>query len=217
MKNVKKALLLFLCVAAIVGVTVMGTLAWLTDQSTVKNTMTVGKVDITVDETKVNPDGTEVPDADRVTENTYHLIPGKEYIKDPTMTVNKDSEESYVRMLLTLNYKTELDEIFAPGVDLQTIFVGYDATAWIYEGETTDALANTVTYEFRYKETVKPNGEDVVLEPLFEMITIPGTVTGEQLEMIQDLEITVIGHAIQTYGFADEDAAWAAFAEQTAP
>ena len=216
MKNMKKVLLIFLCLAAIIGATIMGTLAWLTDKEIATNTFTVGKVDITVDEAKVNPDGTPVANADRVKENKYHLIPGQTYIKDPTMTVDKDSEEAYVRMLLTINHKSELDEIFAPGIDLTTIFQGFDGSNWKHQGETL--VGNTVIYEFRYKETVKPNGsEDVVLDALFDSFTIPNTLDGDDLKKIENLTITVEGHAIQAAGFADADAAWAAFEQQVNP
>lgn len=216
MKNIKKALLICLCVAAIVGATIMGTLAWLTDQSTVKNTMTVGKVDITVDEEKVNPDGTSKDDGRTEEGNEYHLIPGQTYLKDPTMTVHAGSESSYVRMRLTLNCKKQLDAIFAPGIQLTDIFQGYDPDVWVFETETADTDLNTVTYEFRYHTIVEPNGQDdVPLEALFDSFTIPGEVTGTDLESIKDLTITVKGEAIQTLGFDSVDAAWAAFEQQT--
>ena len=215
MNTVKKTLLICLCVIAVVMASVLGTLAWLTDQETVVNTVTVGKVDITVDEAKVNPDGTPVTGADRVTGNQYHLIPGQTYTKDPTMTVKAGSTEAYVRMELTLNCKAELDAIFAPGVELTSIFQGYDASKWIYVGETTDG--NTVTYEFRYYTTVSAESADVELEPLFTSFTIPGELDGNDLNAIQSLQITVVGHAIQAQGFENADAAWAAFDQQTNP
>ena len=222
MKNIKKFLALSLCVAIVVSATVMGTLAYLTDQQSVANTFTVGQVDISVDEAKVNADGTKVENADRVTENTYHLIPGQTYTKDPTMTVKASSEEAYIRMLLKINCKSALDEIFAPdGMDLKTIFKGYDAEKWIYEKKTVDTAADTVTYEFRYKEPVEPvdidddeEKDDVVLEPLFASFTVPSDLDGEDLKSIGDLTITVEGHAIQRAGFDSDDDAWAAFAVQ---
>lgn len=216
MENMKKTVLICLCTIAIIVATVLGTMAWLTDRDTVVNTMTIGQVDIAVDEAKVNADGTPVAGADRVKENAYHLIPGQTYTKDPTMTVDGNSEESYVRMLLTLNCKTELDAIFAPDVELTAIFGGYDAANWVFEKETVDTTANTVTYEFRYKETVAPNGSDVVLDALFDSFTIPGTLDGADLKSIENLTITVTGHAIQAEGFESDDAAWSAFDTQWA-
>jgi predicted ribosomally synthesized peptide with SipW-like signal peptide len=103
MKKATKALLAILCVVLLVAGSVMATLAYLTDSDEVKNTVTVGKVDITVDESEVTPDGEPVDGADRVDGNEYHLIPGQSYVKDPTMTVKKGSEESYVRMLVSVN------------------------------------------------------------------------------------------------------------------
>ncbi len=219
MKNLKKILLIGLCVAAVIGATVAGTVAYLTDRASAVNTFTVGQVDITVDEAKVDPDGTPVPGADRVTENTYHLIPGQTYIKDPTMTVDKNSEEAYVRMLVTVNCASQLDAVFAPsGANLTSIFNGYDAANWIYETETRDTLSNTITYEFRYKETVDPDGtSDVVLDALFDSITIPGTLDGDDMKSIENLTITVVGHAIQKAGFDTDDAAWTAFDAQHNP
>lgn len=222
MKNVKKTLTICLCLMAVVTATVMGTLAYLTEQQAVTNTFTVGQVDITVNEAKVNADGTLIDGADRVTENNYHLIPGQTYVKDPTMTVKAKSEEAYVRMMVTINCKSALDDIFAPdGVNLTTIFNGYDATNWFYETETTDATADTITYEFRYKETVAPTDndedgqkDDEVLDALFDSFTVPGTLDGTNLKSIETLTITVEGHAIQAAGFDTDDAAWAAFAKQ---
>ena len=96
---------------------------------------------------------------------------------------------------------------------LTAIFNGYDAANWLYEGVTRDTEKNTITYEFRYKETVKPDGSDVVLDALFDSITVPNTLTGAQLATIADLEITAEAHAIQAAGFDDADAAWAAFSK----
>lgn len=215
MKNVKKALLICLCVAALIGATVLGTIAWLTDNATVVNTMTVGQVDILVDEQDVELDGTPIPNAPRVTENKYHLIPGNTYTKDPTMTVRKNSEASYVRMLVTLNCKSQLEAAFAPTANLMEIFEGYDPTVWPMFKETVDA--NTVTYEFRYPAPVDPDDTDIVLAPLFESFTIPGTMNSTQLQGLENLTITVAGHAIQAFGFTDADQAWTAFDAQQTP
>lgn len=211
-----KVVLMVLCAVAVITVSVLGTLAYLTSQDVVVNTFTLGKVNITLDETAVNTDGTPIANADRVKENKYHLVPGNTYVKDPTMTVVKGSEESYVRMLLTINCSKEFDDIFAPEVaDLTSIFNGYDANNWIYAETTRNETANTVTYEFRYKETVKPSVDnDIVLEPLFDSITVPGEFDSDDMASISNLKITVVGHAIQKSGFNSADAAWTAFNDQ---
>ncbi len=223
-----KVLILSLCAVLLAVVSVFGTMAYLTDQDSAVNVFTVGRVNITLDEAKVSPegkpldkDGNEVADisgADRVKGNKYHLIPGRTYVKDPTITVVKGSAETYVRMLVTINNLSELDLIFADngGADLTAVFGGYNSEKWVYEGESKNTGDNSITYEFRYAQTVKAGSdEDIVLEPLFTSITVPEEITREQLATIKDLEITVVGHAIQEAGFDSDDDAWAAFTAQT--
>lgn len=210
-----KVLITALCAVLLVTVSVLGTLAYLTSQDEVVNTFTVGKVNISLDEAAVNADGTEIAGADRVKENNYHLIPGQTYVKDPTLTVKAKSEDSYVRMLLTLNCADEFDAIYAPNkADLTTIFNGYDAANWIYETVTRDTAKNTITYEFRYKEIVTKSSTDTKLDALFDSITVPSIFDGADMESISNLKITVIGHAIQATGFTDANAAWTAFNAQ---
>ena len=211
MKTKSKALLLALCAVLLVAASVLGTMAYLTSQDQVKNTFTVGSVSIKLDEAQVNKDGTYVNGHNtRVKANEYHLLPGHTYYKDPTVTVLKGSEESYIRMLVTINEQDDLDAIFAPtGADLTSIF-GNVSSDWtlVKETENND---DTRTYEFRYKETVAAPNADVVLDDLFETITVPGTISAEQLATIKGLQITIVANAIQADGFANADTAWAAF------
>lgn len=212
MKTRSKALLLTLCAVLLVAATIFGTMAYLTSTDTVTNTFTVGKVNIKLDEAKANPDGSLVANADRVKANEYKLLPGHTYNKDPMVTVLSGSESSYVKMTVTFSKANELDAIFAPdGANLTSIFSGYDAANWIAKGNTKDATANTRTYEFWYKEAVAAPTADVALDALFDSITVPGTITGAQLATIEGMTITVNAYAIQADGFADADAAWAAF------
>ena len=103
MKTKSKALLLTLCAVLLIAASVLGTMAYLTSTDTVTNTFTVGKVEIELDETDVtNPTGP------RVKANSYKLMPGTTYTKDPTVTVKAGSEESYVRMKVTFNNATEI-------------------------------------------------------------------------------------------------------------
>ena len=215
MKTRSKALLLALCAVVLVVATVFGTMAYLTSQDQVVNTFTVGNVAIKLDEAKANADGTLVEGADRVKANSYKLLPGHTYNKDPMVTVLKGSESSYVKMTVTFTKAAQLDAIFDPnGADMTSIFNGYDSTNWIYKGNTENASANTRTYEFWYKEAVAaPNG-DVALDALFDSITVPGTITNEQLATIEGMTITVNAYAIQADGFANAEAAWAAFDAQ---
>lgn len=119
MKTKSKALLLTLCAVLLVAASVLGTMAYLTSSAEVKNTFTVGKVEIKLDEAKVTADGIPVEGADRVTANSYKLMPGTTYTKDPTVTVKAGSEESYVRMKVTFNNAAALMEMLPSADNLE--------------------------------------------------------------------------------------------------
>jgi len=209
MKTKSKALLTTLCAVLLVAASVLGTMAYLTSQDTVTNTFTVGSVAITLDEAKVDTDGTPVANANRVKNNSYKLLPSKTYTKDPMVTVLKGSESSYVKMTVTFSKASQLDAIFAPdGANLTSIFNGYDAANWIAKGNTKDTEANTRTYEFWYKEAVAAPDADVALDALFDSITVPDTITKEQLATINEMTITVNAYAVQADGFKDAAEAW---------
>ena len=116
MKKTKKILALALAAVMLVCTTVAATVAYLQDTDSVSNTFTIGQVDITLDELPVDPYGvpstSEVVDGetvwtpipteeledfeDRVKSNTYKLIPGHRYVKDPTVTVGALSEDAWL-------------------------------------------------------------------------------------------------------------------------
>lgn len=236
MKTKSKALLLILCAVLLVAASVLGTMAYLTSSAEVKNTFTIGKVEIKLDETDVtNPTGP------RVTANSYKLMPGTTYTKDPTVTVKAGSEESYVRMKVTFNNAAEIialctdpdmvDEVTGVENAFPLIrmvnFVEANAAKW--DGiipdnmvETEDMLAmpkyfvhdaatDTLTYYFYYKATASGAEGDVVLPVLFDSIKVPEWVTGEQLKALDNFRITVIAEAIQAGSFADAADAWSHF------
>ena len=213
-KNMKKKLLIMSVAMVLVCAFAVGmTIAYLTSTDSVVNTFTVGNVRIKLDEAAANPDGSLIEDTPRVKANSYKLIPGHTYNKDPMVTVLSGSESSYIKMTVTVTKSAQLDAIFAPtGADLTSIFDGYDAANWIYKGNTEDTTANTRTYEFWYKEAVAAPTADVALDALFDSITVPRTITNEQLATIAGMTITVNAYAIQADGFADAAAAWTAFA-----
>ena len=121
-RNRIKPLLTLCCALLLVAAGVFGTLAYLTGTDTVNNTFTVGNVKITLDEAKVNTDGTPVVGADRVKTNEYHLLPGHTYTKDPTVTVKTGSDASYVRMKVTFNNAKAIIALCTSGAFWPTAF-----------------------------------------------------------------------------------------------
>lgn len=236
MKKFRKVLALTLCAAALVGASVMGTMAYLTDNDEVTNTFTVGNVDITLDEAKVDEYGKEITDdgAERVDKNAYHLLPGGEYDKDPTVTVEAGSEDAYVRMMVTVSDISKLKNAFPQNDSegneiaanakyyagdvflLQQLVKGWDNNVWTSTNEVTvdQEDSNKVTYEFRYKEAVDKSTSDTKLEPLFTTIEIPGTLNNAEIAKLNKVTITVTAHAIQADGFDTAEEAWGTFTDE---
>lgn len=218
MKKTSKALLLMLCAVLLVAASVLGTMAYLTSTDEVVNTFTVGKVKITLDEAKVGADGKALTDdaAARVKANDYHLLPGGTYDKDPTVHIQPKSEESYVRLLVTITNYTNAAKVLETtdsGVILLENYVDENAD-WTHvaAGYKQDAGKDTATYEFRYKETVSNSSDKVVdLPALFEHITIPTSLNNDQIAKLDGVKISVVAQAIQADGFANAEAAWEAF------
>lgn len=227
MKTRNKVLLLVMCMLLVAAGSVMATMAYLMDSDEVVNTFTVGKVKLQLDETDVDVNGNKDGDT-RVKANTYHLLPGQTYTKDPMVTVLDGSEDCYVRMLVTLNRtQTQLDEIFGAGFLPQNHVAGWDSTVWECTKVDTTTDTAVVTYEFRYRDTAatgtaspytfKKQSGNTSLDPLFDAFTVPGTVNGDKLAKLAEtpeFKITVVAHAIQAAGFDTEDAAWTAFQQQ---
>ena len=201
----KSIVILVTAVVLMLSVSVGGMLAYFTDTKSATNTFTVGDVNIQLDETEWNSSETHV------------IVPGASFKKNPTVTVLSGSQESYVRMLVTIDHVSKWDEVFKDegGADLLDIFEGYNEKKWEYAGESRDANADTITYEFHYVTKVNAASGDVKLEPLFTSVVIPSELDDE-LEVfngVNSLNIIVKADAIQALTFANAGAAWEAFSK----
>lgn len=234
----KRTVALVLAIVLVFAVAVGGTVAYLTSTANVKNTFTVGSVNIKLDEAKVTPDGKAVTPAERVTANDYKLMPGHVYTKDPTVTVLKGSEESYVRMKVTFNNAAAIIAMLT-NPEFENEVTGYEnaypvlqmlnlveanTMKWDGINRETGTLyiekmlgnskyfvkdGDTLTFYYYYNEKVAAPNADKVLETLFDSITVPEWVTADQLNKLNDFQINVVAEAIQADGFATADAAWA--------
>lgn len=190
MKKAKKILVMVAALALTAALAIGGTLAYLTSTTeTVKNTFTVGNVKITLDEAPVDANG-KATTGDRVTANSYKLLPGHEYDKDPTVHVAAGSEDCWLFVKIT-------DDIAAIQ-DATTVADQMKANGWTaVEGETG---------VYAYKETVSA-GENVVV---FKTFKVKGDVANEALAAYANKTITVQAYAVQEDGFDTAAAAWAA-------
>ena len=196
MKNGKKVLLLLLCAVLIVGATVFGTLAYLTDTEAVTNTFSVGQVHLTLDEAKVNPDGTVVAGAARVQENAYHLLPGHTYSKDPTIHVDGKSEDCYV----FVKVDNDIAAYESKDADYTSIAGQIAANGWT----ALDGVENV------YYKTYEKGQDDKDLE-VFQEFQIDGmanTVDGWDAITPETTKVKVTGYAVQKAGFGTAKAAW---------
>lgn len=191
MKKKTKALMLVLCAVLLVTASVLGTMAYLTSTDKVVNTFTVGKVAITLDEAKVDPDGKPVADAARVKENAYHLLPGHGYTKDPTVHVQANSEDSFIFVKVEngiANYEAGT-----------TIAAQIAANGWT----ALDGVENV------YYKTYTKSAEITNL-PVFGHFTIADHAndTDGWNNFSAETKVTVTAYAVQQDGFASAAAAW---------
>lgn len=198
MKTKNKALLLALCAVSLVTASVLGTMAYLTDNKKVTNTFTVGSVAITMDETDVNLAGQKDGDV-RVQQNTYKLLPGHVYTKDPQIHVDPTSEDCY----LFVKVENGIAAIESKDAD-KSVAAQMVANGW------TEVEGQTNVY-------VKMNGNALQIVKggetvnVFETLTIDGaTVDKTKLEQYKNATITVTAYAVQKDGFEGKtaDAIW---------
>lgn len=204
-----KALVLALCAVLLVVSTVFATMAYLSSTTqVVKNTFTVGNVQITLDEAKVDEYG--VATGERTTTgNEYRLLPGHTYTKDPTVTVVANSEKCYVYTKVIITNFAKLQEACDDTTLLPQDFInGWDSSVWESTSYTVDANGNAICM-FTYANTVARNqNADTVLPALFTEITLPGAV--EYFEGLEDVVIDVQAFAVQADGFDTAADAWTA-------
>ena len=202
--SAKKVVTLVVCMVLVAALSVAGTLAYLTSTDEVVNSFTYGKIAITMDETDVDEYGVKDGET-RVKANTYRLIPGREYTKDPIIHVVADSESSW------LFVKVE------NGIaDIETKVVGKTIHEQILDNDWTELTAGSGIYYQKWEKVDDPETatNDDLDVPVFATFEIDGAsvINGEDGN-IDDYDgevIKVTAYAIQADGFDTADEAWAA-------
>jgi len=209
-KKLRKALLLISCAALLVCITVGVTVAYLTSSDSVKNTFTVGQVKITLDEAKVGEDGKalEGEDAERVAANSYKLLPGFTYDKDPTIHIDPISEEAYLRVKVSVSNTAKVDALFQEKgyaeAGITAILKGFNANLW---NVTSNTVENDVrTYVFEYKQKIVGGDDDIVL---FTNVVVPDDFDNDDVIELNNTDMTIVAEAIQADGFNTAALAWA--------
>lgn len=249
-RKLRKAIMTLCAALLLVSLSVGITVAYLTDTQAVTNTFTVGKVGITLDEADVYEEGdagvtadkigTAIPGADRVATNKYNLIPGHVYDKDPTITVNADSQDCYVMAKVTVNVAPDRDlgNLIPNDGDTGLIAYGgivtggvfsttFETVDWDEYGGEADSdddlvyendqykliqLAGNGAGEARYFYIFVKEPQKATGEPvvLFEKLVIPGEWDHAQMAYLNGLTIDVEAYAVQAEGFTNVEEAIAA-------
>lgn len=167
----RKVTAITLCVAMLAIAIVGGTLAYFTDTANKENNFTVGDVDIDLTEPKWDEEGSK--DADTV-------YAGEPLAKDPTVTVNEQSNPCFVRVSVS-----NLDQFGNKGmITYRTDYV-------------TDKLGDNWvlhTDGYYYYNKVLNAGETT--DALFDQIVMPTGLTGGE----EAQPIVVQAEAVQAQG-----------------
>lgn len=197
-----KGMALALALVLLLGCGIGGTLAWLMDSTpTVTNTFTVGNIDITLDEARVDQDGNfldankdivdTLAEAERVTNNQYQAIPGKTYSKDPTLTVTKGNEKCYlfVKYVQTGDPGTYYDFDFA---------LDNDGSGWT-QGTGTDGDGVPVdVWYIIVEETAATEPNDTVYHLLVgDTIKVKDSVTSADMSAAAAAKLEWTAYAVQ--------------------
>ena len=201
MRTKTKALVLALCAVLLVVTTVFVTMAFLTSEDSVQNTFTVGKVEITLDEAKVDSYGNESANAERVKGNEYKLIPSHTYVKDPTIHVDSNSEDCY--LFVKIQNDLGSDGVINGIANNGWVLVEGTQDVYCYYG-VTDGETNST------KQIVKP-GED---KKVFDTFTFGEKANPNNYDTAtKNAKIIVTAYAIQADGLSEKTPAeiWALF------
>lgn len=150
----KKALVSVLSVALVLCFAAGATIAWLKDQTQeVKNTFTVGDVDIAMSETV----GEELKNTDDTTSaivnDTYKMVPGATLSKDPKVIVNAGSEACW--LFVTIEKSANFDDFMT--FDVATGWTLVDGETNVYYREVAATGADEQTFPVIKGDTVKVN------------------------------------------------------------
>lgn len=192
-RSTAKKMLALAALLLLIVATLGGTLAYFTATTNeVRNTFTIGKVAITLDEAKVDAMGVPVEGQARVESNEYKLVPGHTYTKGPTVKVGDESEDCWVFVKVVNGLET-FEKSGSTTIASQMANKGWTAVSGsegVY-GRSAKSAA----------------GESLAV---FENFTIDDEAGLSEVVDTSSLNVTVQAAAVQADGFATSDAAWTA-------
>lgn len=180
--SVKKILVMAVAVAMVACVSIVGTLAWLTaTTSEVKNTFTVGNINIKLEE-----------DAGKDASYQFKMVPGQTITKDPKVTVKAGSEDCWLFVKVTAS--ENLDTYISYTIAADWTAVPNTTDVYYYTGSAAKGTAIPVlaNNQVTVKDSVTKGNMDAL------------EASGATLP-----SLTFKAYAIQKASFSTAAAAWA--------
>ena len=214
-KKLLTACILVACAVVLVVGSVLTTMALLTSSDAVTNTFTYGNVQITMDEAKVTIDG-ELDGDSRVESNTYHLVPGNDYIKDPTIHITSSEKDNMYLFVKSRNEIRSAEDGNNGGASLsmrqQMINNG-----WVEYVRSGDGVEIVWVYGTRNTETgaIEPTPVNKASQQMKDGTPISGVSAGdfrlcENFTIHQDAKVNMYSSAIVKFtAFAIQDSGFA--------
>lgn len=197
MSTTKKLVIAVVALSVAMCCMIGGTIAWLTSKpEAVVNTFSVGDIKITLDEIKVTPYGV-ADGTTRVQANSYKLIPGQSYTKDPTVHVDQQITNEKCYIFIKVENQIAAIEANADGND--TIAEQIAANGWIAHDEDAGIY-------YKVFDPATATNFDLVV---FNTFAITSDISKEAIADYNGKTVKVTAYAIQYLGFEDDvSGAW---------
>ena len=205
------------------GCSIGGTLAWLTNKTDeVKNTFTVGNIDIDLTET-FNKDS---DDKDGNDSWEKKMVPGWTLSKDPKVTVDKNSEDCWLFIKVEESSDPKLDDYIAYAIaeDWKQLKNGSTPVDGVYyrkiTGDSVKGTALTILGAGSWTDTKNTTDEeDDVTYPWNEnKVLVKPTVTKAMMDELETEQptLTFTAYAVQLYRTGSDGTSGDMFDEYTA-
>lgn len=211
--KVMKPLLLSAAAIMLVVATVFATMAYMTSSAAVSNVFTVGNVKLHMFESKVDQNGDVTQALDPSTgmkpadTNSYHLVPGANYTKDPTIYVDGGSDDSYLFVRLRNDLKlielqgdpthpTILQQLQKNGwLEIERASTNVDAV-FVYVGEDVTGMTAQQYFDAGKKVPTVGGVADRVEYDVFEEFTLAQKI--DNLSIYGGARVAIVAYAIQS-------------------
>lgn len=169
-----------LSLAAVAAIGTGATLAYFTDSASAENVITMGHVDIEVTEPGFHYENNTIT----------NVVPNQVIVKDPTITVDEESEDCYVRAKITMEGLTEKQqEQLLAGINVNADekaennkwFPGADGYYYYNEKLTAEDSVKLFT-----KVTIPENWGNEVVDSSFQIVVSAEAVQADNFEPAVD-------------------------------